>query len=288
VLERNCPVWDWLACWLASLIYTLNPAVLLNGRRAMFEGGLLLFSTLLVLTALWYLRDRRWWQVIVMGIITGLAITSKHTAVFVVIAVFLPLGLMCIFPVFKPKYLIQLIIAGVIGLGVFYIFNPVWWGNPLERIGHVLEARADLLATQTAVFGGYSDFTDKTFGFWRQSFAVVPQYFEVDGWQNYIGTEINDYENSLFSGLYFGVIGGVLLSMFFVGGIIHTVKNRNQAGYLLLTWAGVVLLGTWLITPIEWQRYYLLAYPIISIYAASGGVMLWDTFGKSRFLTQNQ
>ncbi len=281
----------WPAAYIASIIYVLNPAVLVNGRRAMFEGSLLLFSTLLVLVTLWYARDKRWWQALLAGFVAGLAVASKHTALFVIIGVFLPLGIRAIFIAHNRKMLAQIIVAGLVCCGVFFLLNPVWWGEPLARISQVLEARSGLLATQIDIFGGYDNFADQTTGFWRQSFGVEPQYFEVTGWENYIGGEIRSYESSLFSGIYFSLVGGVILSVLFIMGAVHIIKRREQTDWIALGWGAVILLSAWLLTPIGWQRYYLLTYPVISIYAAMGLVALWERVRghqRTQQLTQNE
>ena len=71
--------------YLASLYYALNPALLIEGRRAMMEGSLTFFSLLTVLAGIWLLQKRRWWTAILLGIAAGLALASKHTAVFTVV-----------------------------------------------------------------------------------------------------------------------------------------------------------------------------------------------------------
>uniref|UniRef100_UPI002CA82E56 phospholipid carrier-dependent glycosyltransferase n=1 Tax=Aggregatilinea sp. TaxID=2806333 RepID=UPI002CA82E56 len=47
-----------IAAWIASLVLATDPAVLLNGRRAMMEGSLLGFGTLVVLVAVWLAREQ--------------------------------------------------------------------------------------------------------------------------------------------------------------------------------------------------------------------------------------
>ncbi|MCI0347987.1 MAG: hypothetical protein L0Z53_01050, partial [Acidobacteriales bacterium] len=44
------------AAYLAVLFYALNPALLLNGRRAVMEGSFITFSLLTVLAGVWWLR----------------------------------------------------------------------------------------------------------------------------------------------------------------------------------------------------------------------------------------
>ncbi len=160
------------AAYLASLYYALNPALLINGRRAMMEGSLTFFSLLTVLAAIWLLQKRRWWTPILLGIAAGLALASKHTAAFTVIAVF---GAGALYPIVEwlwrklhptpdpspnsgrgansvqgsplsplawvrgyLRFFILFFVAGVIALAVFYALNPAWWGDPVTRAGQVL------------------------------------------------------------------------------------------------------------------------------------------------------
>src|SRR5690606_15042710 len=76
------------AAYLASAYYALSPALLLNGRRAMMEGSLLFFSLLVVLAGVWFLRTYSWRTALLMGVAGGLALASKHTALFAVTVVF--------------------------------------------------------------------------------------------------------------------------------------------------------------------------------------------------------
>ena len=47
--------------YVASLLYALHPSVLLNGRRAMQEGSHALGLMMILLTALWLIRERKLW-----------------------------------------------------------------------------------------------------------------------------------------------------------------------------------------------------------------------------------
>src|SRR5690606_35171994 len=136
-----------------------------------------------------------------------------HTAAFTVIAVF---GACAAYPVIRwligsktrhtalLRFYVRLIAAGVIVLATFYALNPAWWGDPLARVGQVLDLRADLLAGQTAAFGGYASPADALSGFFRQVFVGLPQYYEIPAWQSYIGDQIIRYEASLWRGVSIG------------------------------------------------------------------------------------
>ena len=153
--------------YLASGYYALNPAILLNGRRAMFEGGLLLFVLLAVVGALYLLKTQRWRWAGVLGVAGGLALSAKYTALFPLIGVY---GGLMAFGLWRrdSRTLQQVFMAGLLTGGVVFLLQPIWWGNTIQRAGQVYEARSELLAQQTELYGGYTDFTDQTAGLLRR------------------------------------------------------------------------------------------------------------------------
>jgi hypothetical protein len=134
------------AAWIAAVLYATTPAVLVNGRRAMQEGGMLLFSSLTVVCA-WYAVKEflsavpRWRRISLayglLGLTGGLAVAAKHTSVLVLGAMYLALFAL----LWKPgrelesraRWFLRLhLLAGLLGSGllsmaVFYLLNPVWW-----------------------------------------------------------------------------------------------------------------------------------------------------------------
>ena len=189
----------------------------------------------------------------------------------------------------------MLLVAGVITLAIFYALNPAWWGDPVTRAGQVLSLRSDLLTGQTAAFGGYASLTEALSGWFRQVFVNAPQYYEIPAWAGYIAEPIARYESSIWRGVSIGgsVVGGVvLLLLTVIGGValmgrklaltqavsdISTAQpraERQACSILIGVWALAMLLTTALLTPIEWQRYYLPAAPAVGLLAAMGLVWL--------------
>ncbi len=270
-----------LVAVLASAMYILNPAVLLNGRRAMMEGSMLAFSLLALLAGLWLLRKQSWQRVMLLGIASGLAVASKHTAVFTIAAVFAGIGLFWLWEAVRQQKwrermprLAKLCSAGIMALLVFFALNPAWWGDPIGRAQEVLERRSELLAGQTATFGGYEDFPAKISGFWRQVFVVelMVAETEIDGFLSNQQERIAQYQVSITSGYSPGVMGGIALLMLVIIGIGAMLRGFMAQGdaWLLGIWAIAMLALTLLLTTLEWQRYYLPAYPVVSIFAALG------------------
>jgi hypothetical protein len=267
--------------YFASLFYALSPALLLNGRRAMMEGSFICFSLLTVLTAIWLLQRPSWRSTLALGVSAGLAVASKHTAIFTVAAVFMACGIYVFTRTIRTWrvvpvhiYLRYFVAIGLMGI-TFLVLNPAWWGDPIGRAGTVLGMREALLNEQVTFFGGYANFGERAAGFVRQVLIALPQYFEVEGWEGYIGDQIQAYEASVWRGVSVGgsVLGALALCIMIgigVWALIRGRKTRLAARWLVGVWALAMVLTTLLLTPIEWQRYYLPAYPAIGLVGALG------------------
>lgn len=311
--------------YITSLYYALNPALLLNGRRAMMEGSFIFFSLLVLLVAIWLLQHPSLRRAILLGIVSGFALASKHTAVFTVVAVFAAILFYLMYQSVSSEdddsvvdyvLLPYLGFAAIATFGVFFALNPAWWGDPAARAQTVLQLRQDLLAGQTAAFGGYTHFGEQLGGFLRQSLIVYPQYYEVSGWDVYLADQINRYEASVWRGVSIGgsVVGALLLCGIMAAGawewvkpiIPQRVRHRlftrwlkaddeavvelfppvTGARWLVGVWVPVMILATLLLTPLEWQRYYLPVYPAIGLLAGLG-VNALSKYEWRRLLSRN-
>lgn len=268
------------AAYLAAALYALNPAVLVNGRRAMMEGGLLAFTLLTVLTGVWFVREKSWRAALVLGIAAGLAVASKHTAAFAVAGVFVG----CALSVDWRRTIPRLLAAGVVALVMFYILNPAWWGDPLARAAEVLTLRQDLLTGQVSAFGGYANIGEALTGFVRQAGLPAPMYYEIDVWAGYIGDQIAAYENTIWTGIPLGTASGVILLLFGVIGAAALMRRGGVVGRVIVGWGAAALVSTALLTPLEWQRYYLPIYPVLAVWASCGMVFLVRVIVRRRRL----
>jgi hypothetical protein len=257
-----------VVAYFASAILTLNPAVLINGRRAMTESSMLAFSLLAILAALYLLKYRVWWLYLLLALLSGLAMASKHTSIVSIAAIFLACGASFIYQRAGFRAVGSLAIAGLLSIGVFYALNPAWWVNPLSAAGTVLELRQKLLAQQVSSFGGYANPSEQAAGFVRETILVVPMYSEVDidGFLSEQVELIAAYEASGLAGISLGIPGALLTCI----GILALWRMRNAAAWLIAVWATAMLVLTLFLTPLEWQRYYLPIYPVTSLLAALG------------------
>lgn len=291
------------AAYAASALYATTPAVLINGQRAMMEGTLLFFTALTALAAIGVVRAEasgRGWRVraawyAALGLSAGLAVTSKHNALMVVLAVG---AAALVAPVVRRlgrgadagaarrevtwrAHLAGLAGAGALALVIFLALNPAWWGDPLAMPGRVLDLRRDLLANQVDYYGGYESFDARVQGLLNQAFFAEPQYFEVAIWETWIADSIAAYEDAWLAGRPTGPLwGGLVVVAFAIG--LATLFERWRAGaaWVTLVWLAVVAGLLLALTPFEWQRYYLPLQAPVMVISGVGvarviGVLRW-------------
>ena len=270
---------------LASLLFAIHPSLLLNGRRAMQEGSLLLGVMLTLVMVAWLIRHRRWWQYALLGACAGLAIAAKHSSAFTVAIVFLALVALSVYESLgnrdarNMRWLAGILTAGlmvsIITLLVFYLLNPGWWDAPLASAGEVLSERSELLQRQAGVYGGYQSLGQGAKGFFRFVLQAEAQYFEDQQWADYpeISAQIQIYENSGWAGALIGdhALAGIVMSLLVVAGIFLLLRDDDislQDRALLLIWGGGGAAAVFALTPLPWARYYLPVLPFALMMAA--------------------
>jgi len=290
--------------WASAFVYATLPMVLLNGRRAMFEGAFMLMIALVLWVGMIAAQKRerlRWW--LLLGLVSGLAITSKHTALLIVIPVFGTLLLMG-----RLRQLGHLLIAlAMIGF-VFLILNPAWWSAPLDVPREVLRLRQELLNGQVEHYGGYANVGDRLVALITQPLGS-PQYYEdAQGWPQWIGGQISAYQAGgvLTVGGVWGWIGAIMglvgvlallrstptpnpspiqreglpdrriapLPSLWGKGLGEGGKGRTDR-LLFLTVTAFVALALLILTPLAWQRYYVPLAASWSILIGIGMITLW-------------
>lgn len=280
---------------ISGIVFALMPNILMNGRRAMFEAGMLLTLTLMLWIALrivkWTVkrlklrrddvvntRDMRWVRIIplfvLFGFAVGFALTAKHTNVIPLAAIIVSMGLALL--VFAPIFargnrwaivwlFTGMLVSGVIAVGVFYTLNPSWYGNPVAAAEQVNRYRTRLLTEQTVAFDGYPDWGARAQGFITYTFAD-PQYYEVrQGWPQWIGSEIVRYESTILEGAHFwpltllGIAAGIGIALF------SAIRRREVLPIVIaIAWI-LVSVALILATPVPWARYYLPLAPFTAL-----------------------
>lgn len=269
--------------YLSSLYLVLNPSILMNGRRAMMEGSHLAGMMLVILAGVWLIQSRRWWQFVLLGIFSGLALAAKHPNAIVIALIFIACGSYFLLDALRRKisirstaqFIASLVGSGLLALVVFYVLNPAWWGEPIVRAQQVLTLRNQLLEDQVEQFDTYFTLSDELNGLFNFTLVAQPQYFESPVWSLFPATneQINAYEQSILSGIAIGgsTIGGIIVGLLVIGGIVHFVRNTGIATayrWLIMVWGIGIVVITFILTPLEWQRYYLPIYPFIGLMLA--------------------
>ncbi|NDJ86771.1 MAG: phospholipid carrier-dependent glycosyltransferase [Chloroflexi bacterium] len=284
-----------IAGWVAVLMYTIHPAILLNGRRAMFEGGLLLGLTAVgwIMTLL-VIRHRSWGVYVLAGVLTGLALSTKHSATFTVVLLYSSVGLVAAWELIRIRSwqrLAGLALATGIALLIFWGLHPMWWSDPLAMPELTIDQRRQMLDEQVALFGGYDGPDDRLTGLWNEGLRPQPQYYEADYWANFEGVDsaIADYEASRLGGWLNGqdVVAFVLRSLLLVTGGVLVARSIFQggpagrkAGLLMAFWLLGIGALTLLTVPLGWQRYYLPLQPALVVTMGLGAGGLLDLWGR--------
>ncbi len=273
--------------YAASALYTLNPVILLNGRRAMMEGSLLLFGLLAVLLAAHISRRRAqdklpgplWW--LALAAAAGLALASKHTGAIFAAAAF---GWVALVELLRrrlralPPAALRLIASGALALALFVALSPALWSSPPARLRDLLDVRAELVDIQVqADPAAPMPLARRVEFIVTQPFIAPPMHFEAGGWTSFapISAEIARYMQSPLSGWQFGPMVGTALTLLAVFGVVALAAPglrgslpSDQAAGLLL-WAGLAAAAL-LANPLPWQRYYLPLIPPATLLAVAG------------------
>jgi hypothetical protein len=242
------------SAFLATLIAGLTPAVLLNARRAVFEGVAFLGAALI-----WYAAARlvagkvRIGDWMLLGVACGLALAAKHTSLLLIAPIFI--ALLWYGRARLLRTLSRLALAATIMSALFLLLNPSWWSEPLHVPREVLQLRSATLTVQNELFGRPLRLHERLEALVAFPFGA-PQYFEDTryAWREWLADSIQGYERALQGVTWYAASPLVYLALL-LGAL---TLRRARAGALL----GIVLLGIGaallLTNTLMWQRYYLL------------------------------
>lgn len=259
--------------WIGAGAYALTPAVLLNGRRAVFEGATFLFSALAIWVGLilarhvWRKRES-WRDWLTLGVASGLALAAKHTAVIVLVPIFVSLVVLGWRRWLQTAF--RLGVAALLAIGVFLALNPAWWNAPLQAPREVLRLRQELLAGQTAAYGGYKSLSERVVTLLHEPFGA-PQYYEDrKGWPDWIDGQIAAYETSGLAGIRLGALSFLVVPLAAFG-LYVLLGSPGRWRRLLAAVSVFVFMMIFLLTPVPWQRYYL---PLAALWAVLSALAL--------------
>lgn len=274
----------------ALFLYTLHPVILLNGRRAMQEGGLLLLTVLVAGAAVYIAQHprERVRGVLALGLATGLAVCAKHTGVVIAAAAWI--GAMSVWwPIERWRALVYGAAAVVIAVLVFFVLNPPYWKAPVEAARAMLAARTELLDMQTrANPAAYPDLGSRLAATITQPFIAALQYYEAPTWTGVIDSQIAAYEALPISGIRLPVVLSVPLTLVAGLGAILLGRRAARDPVARVVFIGVVASVAITFTiPLPWQRYYLPGLPLYILCAAYVPAALRQLFIRVNKATPN-
>jgi hypothetical protein len=232
---------------LAATVFTLNPVILLNGRRAMQEGALMFFTLMTVWAAMRAVEKRRWYDWLLLGASMALAFASKASALIPLAGIML--GVLLALHRFDAK---ALLLTGVSAITLFLVMTPAIWTNPPARMRLAIELRQEVLHGQTAASPlAHHSATDRITALKHQVFPGEIQYFESPDFadDDILHTEIVRYDGS--------PLRGVSLPAWIAIGLAGMGLLYRRSSPIMMCWAGLTLIGIAVMVPLGWQRYYL-------------------------------
>ncbi len=266
--------------YLVSALYALNPVLLLNGRRALLEGALLLFGLLTIYVALVIARRReagtpvgarRWLALTAAGALT--LVSKQPGAIFVAaayLAILVPEALRRanILPLVS-----RLALCGIVTALLYVALSPGLWYDPLARLQDMIDARMDELNAQVGLDpGAPTTLTQRAVAIFTEPFMTPVQHYEIAPVAP--PDQIARYMNSPLSGVQFGTIFGGLLTVLAAFGLVVSAVPRLRLNPSRALAAGLYLwlavnVAALMANPLPWQRYYLPLIPVVTLLAGS-------------------
>ncbi|NWG18095.1 MAG: phospholipid carrier-dependent glycosyltransferase [Chloroflexi bacterium] len=296
--------------YVASILYAVNPVLLLNGRRSLVEGALLFFGLL----TLWVgvevahrLKQERpgtrgvllW---LALAAASALALASKYSAATLVAAVYGGIGLAALQNVLRSaqpwrsrlaalaRTGAALLVCGLLALALFLALSPALWNDPAARLGDLAAALQEQIDIVVDILpDAPTGIAYRIQALLTQPFMTAPAHFEQASWAEAapITAEIAAYMASPLSGLQFGLLLGLPLTLLAGAGLLAAagrVLHAEGASVVLLTVLALLAISL-LANPLPWQRYYLLWLPVITLLAGVGLLAAWrglSTLVRSR------
>lgn len=296
--------------YLVSGLYTVNPIILLNGRRALVEGSLLCFGLLAVLIALQISRRREqggtglwgWW--IALVIVSALALASKYNGAIFVVSAFGGILLAEVIRVvvsknpssagwgrFTPLLVTigKMAVATVLVIGLLIALSPALWNDPVARLRDLVETfQGQMTMVVGIVEGAPTSMAYRAEEIITNPFVAPAAHFELPSYAEVapITAEIQQYMASPLSGLQFGLILGIPLTLAAGIGTIAAFWPRLRPysvalAAVLVVWL-LVTAANLMLNPLPWQRYYVVLIPVATVLASTGLLVFW------RLIRRNQ
>jgi hypothetical protein len=251
---------------ISVLLLAFNALILLHTRRAMAESTLVCTFCAAVW---WMVNDRQ--KIWLSAIPLGLAINAKQTTIPLA-----GIGLwQVLFHPYAKKKENRLLLACLFVAIIFvitWILNPVYWKSPVAAIQAGIAQRSDLSERMRVDYRTSKNPLEQTAFLIAQVFIQPPAVADVLNYQDDTKLQVQAYFGQPLNNLFRGFAGGsVFFGLTLLGFVIlvrRYFSNRDIDRYPLgvfLIIALVCLLVVLLLTPVPFQRYYILLIPLFSI-----------------------
>jgi hypothetical protein len=222
-------------------------------------------------------------DMLLLGVASGIAISTKHSAAFTLVVLYLGLWVYSRYPADLLRRGLQLAISGIIAVAIFYALHPIWWSDPLVMPEVVIDERQGILDVQTQLFGEFDSPQEQLSALHRELFLNEPQYYEAPDWISYrsVPAQIDHYDHSMWVGLKSSLVVDILRYGLLLGGLIMLIMRwQRPEARLVLVWGMGILTITFFTIPLYWQRYYLpIQIPMLLVMGLGGGTIV-AVFGR--------
>ena len=262
-----------LSAWIALILFSINPQILLHTRRAMAESAVLFFSLL----SLWVMiKDEN--SNFLSGFPASLAFCAKQTSI--------PLFLSGIFNIFNHKIssagvfqkLKKLLFYVFIYISMIYILNPFAWVNPLQAFQASWVSRTNFAFDQAKTFGldtNQSYFYSIPLQVGKIAWGTFFERPRIEDTGNYSVQSIastNFYFSNPFNNLLRDPISATILFILAITGfilssiqLIKRIQPKQQILFLLWT-STLFQMALFIFIPVLFQRYFVLLIPYTCIW----------------------
>ncbi|MGC8878059.1 MAG: glycosyltransferase family 39 protein [Anaerolineae bacterium] len=256
--------------WMAGCLLAFDPFLLTESRAVRSEGMVTSFATLSLLALLWFVQERHLWLAGLTGVLTGLALLSKVSAVALLPVV--ALGLLITLPLspamlHAPRWrsrLTALLILGMALIATVILLWPALWVAPLE-VMRQMGAYIGLRAVEGGGGGSYSFFLGQV----QPTRALSPLFYPL----------VLLYRTGPWQ--WAGLIG-----LAAVAWRAHRWTRRwtwNVAIMLAFLAAYLALIS---LSGLKFDRYVMPMLPVLDVMAALGLSMTWCWIAGTRLRQQ--
>ena len=256
---------------LSSFLLMTNSLILLHVRRSMAEGALIFF----IILGLFLLLQLPKKILFLSAIPIVLAINSKQSAFPLIL-----IGIIYIIYLTRKDLKLvfkQVILYCLIAILLFFILNPVLWGNPHTVLNNMFLERNKLTTDQiNSVSIENPDFilnnaNLKLIGIFGQLFVVKPAIEDISNYENnLISAKTNYLNNILYGGLGRNLFIGSLYFIFFCFGLVSELKSKEFKKYFIILTFLFFFLEILFFISIPFQRYYIILVPFSILFLSCG------------------